>query len=229
VTFYRDTSTNVTQTKNHCHRPVLAKKGPSRLHEQLPQNRSATSVFRQTLLAMVVIHVVSHFHLSLSFLLSIFKIQQNAFNGDIAALLSNSTVKRLLWVQVIPLVREMNHPHQALPLYLPHHRHPEYLHHHHPEYLSSIIHNININLTMNSSSVHLPLSSLLWLMPYMVQPPSLSHRYILPTISAETIRIMSASIVLMQSYLARLDKPFPSHHHPWLVLIYMILDSRHHG
>jgi hypothetical protein len=59
VTFYRDTSTNVTQTKNHYLLPVFVKKGRSRLLVPLPQNKSAISVFRQILLVMVVIHVVS--------------------------------------------------------------------------------------------------------------------------------------------------------------------------
>jgi hypothetical protein len=78
----------------------------------------------------------------LSFLLLILKIQQNAFNVDIDALLLNSTVRPHLWAQGIPSVRELNRPHQALTLYLPHHR---------------IIHHINNNLRMNSSSVQQPL------------------------------------------------------------------------
>jgi hypothetical protein len=151
------------------------------------------------------------------FLLLILKIQQNAFNADIDARLLNSTVRQHLWAQGIPSIRVLNRPfltHPALTLYLPHHRHPEYL--------SSI----NNNLRMNSSSVQPPLP---WLMPFTVQLLTLSHRYI-PTISPETIvRIMSASIVLMQNYLARLDHPSPPHHQLWLVLVYMILNRRHHG
>ena len=47
--------------KNHYPLPVLAKKGRSLLHEPLLQNKSATSVSRQTLLAMAQTHVVSPF------------------------------------------------------------------------------------------------------------------------------------------------------------------------
>ena len=61
VTSYQDTLTNVTQTKNRCPLRVLVKKVLFRLHGPLPQNRSVTSVFRQTLLAMVPILVVCPF------------------------------------------------------------------------------------------------------------------------------------------------------------------------
>ena len=63
VTSYQDTLTNVTQTKNRCPLRVLVKKVLFRLHGPLPQNRSVTSVFRQTLLAMVPILVVCPFPL----------------------------------------------------------------------------------------------------------------------------------------------------------------------
>ena len=63
ATFYRDTSTNVTQTKNHYPLPVFVKKGLFQLREPPPQNKSATSVSRRTLLAMAPIHVVGLFSL----------------------------------------------------------------------------------------------------------------------------------------------------------------------
>ena len=70
VTFYLDTSINVTQTKNHylLVRAFVVKKDRSQLLERLLQNKYAISVSKQTLLAMDVIHVVSSFFLCFLFL-----------------------------------------------------------------------------------------------------------------------------------------------------------------
>lgn len=59
VTFYPDTSTNVTQMKNHYLLQVFVGKVLPLPREQLHQNKSATSVFRQTLLVMVLTLAVS--------------------------------------------------------------------------------------------------------------------------------------------------------------------------
>ena len=62
--------------KNHYPPPVLVRKGRSRLHELLLQNKSATSVSKQTLLAMVQIPVVCPFFLLFLLLLLIFSNHQ---------------------------------------------------------------------------------------------------------------------------------------------------------
>jgi hypothetical protein len=71
VTSYRDTSTNVTQMKSLCPLPAFEEKGLPRLHEPQPQNKSATSVFRQTFLAMGLILVVCPLLFSLSSIINL--------------------------------------------------------------------------------------------------------------------------------------------------------------